>query len=61
METSIVEFNQSLYIRAMQKIILHLTHILIIGTHHCDIHTERHQISIHDTKMSCAAEIIYNI
>ena len=46
METSIVEFNQSLYIRAMQKIILHLTHILIIGTHHCD-NTHREASDLH--------------
>ena len=35
MEKSITEFNTSFYITAIKKLVFHLKHIHIIGTHHC--------------------------
>ena len=35
MAKSIVDLNQCLYIPAIQKLALHLSHIQMIGTHHC--------------------------
>ena len=35
METSIVYFHQSFYIPAIQEIAFNLTHVPVLGTHHC--------------------------
>ena len=36
METTIYDFHTSFYIPAIQKLALHLTHVRILGTNHCD-------------------------
>ena len=35
LETPITEFNEQLYIIAIKKLEFHLTHVRILGTHHC--------------------------
>ena len=42
MESPIVDFHQGFYIHAIQKLAFHLTHVRIIGTHHCGARVERH-------------------
>ena len=35
LETPITEFHEKLYIPAIQKLAFRLTHVRILGTHHC--------------------------
>ena len=46
MDISILDFHQCLYIPAMQKISFHLSHVRIIGTHHC-VNTLREAFNCH--------------
>ena len=34
-ESSIVDFYQQFYIPEIKKLVFHLPHVLILGTHHC--------------------------
>ena len=35
MRTKIYDFNTSIYISAIQRLVFHLPHVLILGTNHC--------------------------